>query len=76
MPPTLATLGIDRLSVDDRIALVGAIWDSVADEIEKAPVTEAQRKELERRLADSHAHPDAVTPWETIKARALERAGQ
>lgn len=76
MAPTLQELGIDRLSVEDRLALVEAIWDSIAREIERAPLREAQRRELERRLADSTARPDAVTPWEVIKARALERARQ
>jgi putative addiction module component (TIGR02574 family) len=74
MPPTLQELGLDRLSVDDRIALAQALWDSVAQEVEQTPLTEVQRKELERRLADSIARPDAVTPWEVIKARALARA--
>lgn len=74
MLPTLQELGLDRLSVEDRIALAQALWDSVAQEVEQAPLPEAQRKELERRLADSIARPDAVTPWEEIKARALARA--
>jgi putative addiction module component (TIGR02574 family) len=76
MPPTLQELGLDRLSVEDRIALAQALWDSVAQEVEQAALPEAQRKELERRLADSIARPDAVTPWEEIKARALARARQ
>ncbi len=74
MPPTLQELGLDRLSPEDRLAVAEAIWDSVAREVEQAPLTEAQRQELERRLADSIARPDAVTPWEVIKARALARA--
>ena len=74
MPPTMSELGIDRLSVEDRIALAQAIWDSVAEEVEGAPLSEAQRSELERRLADSIARPDAVTPWEEVKARALARS--
>ena len=47
-----------------------------ADEIEKTTVrlTEAQLAELKRRLADSIARPDAVTPWEVVKARALANA--
>jgi putative addiction module component (TIGR02574 family) len=76
MPPTLHELGLDRLSVEDRIALAQALWDSVAQEAVEAPLPEAQRKELERRLADSIARPDAVTPWEEVKARALARARQ
>jgi len=74
MSPTLQELGIDRLSAEDRLALAEAIWDSVAQEMEPAPLSEGQRKELERRLADSIASPEAVTPWEVIKARALARA--
>lgn len=76
MSPTLQDLGIDQLSADDRLSLAEAIWESVAREIEQAPLTERQRIELERRLADSIARPDAVTPWEVIKARALARARQ
>jgi putative addiction module component (TIGR02574 family) len=76
MAPTLHQLGIDRLSAEDRLVLAEAIWDSVATDLEQAPLTEAQRRELERRLADSVARPNAVTPWEAIKARALARARQ
>lgn len=74
MAPTLQELGIDRLAPEDRLSLAEAIWESVAREIEAATVPEAQRRELERRLADSIARPGAVTPWEEIKARALARA--
>jgi putative addiction module component (TIGR02574 family) len=74
MPPTLESLGLDNLSPEDRLAVADAIWDSVAREIESSPLSEAQRVELERRLADSIANPEAVTPWEVIKARALARA--
>jgi putative addiction module component (TIGR02574 family) len=74
MAPTLEELGIDRLTCEERLALAEAIWESVAREIEKEPITEAQRQELERRLADSIARPDVVTPWEVVKARALARA--
>ena len=73
MPVTPEQFGIDRLNPEDRLALAEAIWESVARDIEKAPISDAQRQELERRLADSLARPDAVTPWEFIKARALAR---
>jgi putative addiction module component (TIGR02574 family) len=74
MPQTIHDMGIDRLSVEDRLALAQEIWDSVAQELERETLTAAQRQELERRLADSIARPDAVTPWEVVKARALARA--
>lgn len=74
MPPTIQQLGLDRLSLEDRLAVAEAIWDSVAHEAEAAPLSPAQRAELERRLADSIARPEAVTPWEVVKARAVARA--
>ena len=74
MSPTLQDLGIDSLSAEDRLHLAEAIWDSVAQEIEEATLPETHRRELERRLADSIARPDAVTAWEVVKARALARA--
>jgi putative addiction module component (TIGR02574 family) len=74
MAPTLQELGLDQLPAEDRLALAEALWESVAREKEQAPLSEAQRTELERRLADSIARPEAVTPWEEIKARALARA--
>ncbi len=76
MPTSMKTLGLDLFSVEDRIELAQEIWDSVEREIERSPLTEAQRAELERRLADSISRPDAVIPWEEVKARALARARQ
>ena len=76
MAPTIEELGLDRLSVEDRLAVAEAIWDSVARETAAAPLSPAQRAELERRLTDSMARSEAVTPWEVIKARALARAWQ
>lgn len=32
--PTMEELGIDRLSVEDRITLVQQIWDSIAEEVD------------------------------------------
>jgi len=76
MAPTLQELGLDRLSPEERLAIAEALWDSVAREMEAAPLPAAQRTELERRLADSIARPAAVTPWEVVKAQALARARQ
>ena len=76
MAPTLQDLGLDKLTAEHRLAIAEALWESVIHELEAAPLPAAQRIELERRLADSIARPDAVTPWEVVKARALARARQ
>lgn len=76
MAPSLQSLGIDRLSVDDRIQLVTAIWDSIPVESHGIHLTEAQGIELDRRLDDYLAHPDDVIPWEEAKAKSLARSKQ
>ena len=73
MATTLEALGIDRLSVDERIALVQQIWDSIAADVDRLPLTEAQRQELERRADDDDANPGDTVPWEQVKAEALAR---
>jgi putative addiction module component (TIGR02574 family) len=66
-------LGIDRLSVDDRLALMHEIWDSIAAEPGRTHLSDTQRRELERRLAEYEANPGDVVPWEQVKAEALAR---
>jgi putative addiction module component (TIGR02574 family) len=73
MSPTLQSLGIDQLSVPERLRLVQEIWDSIAAEVERAPLTDAQRAEVDRRLAAHRANPEAAIPWEQVEAAALAR---
>lgn len=70
---TLHDLGLDRLSIEERLQVAEAIWDSVVREVEAAPLPEWQRAELERRLAGSDANPEAVRPWAEVEAEARSR---
>jgi putative addiction module component (TIGR02574 family) len=76
MTAPLQTLGIDRMSVEDRIALATAIWDTIATEPHPPFLTEVQRQELDRRRAEHSSRPEDVIPWENIKAEALTRFRQ
>jgi len=60
-----------KLSVSERIQLVEDIRDSIADESDALSLTDEQRAELDRRIADAEANPGAGTPWSEIKARLL-----
>lgn len=73
MSPTLEQLGVDRMTVAERIALVQEILDSVAAEQPPPSLSEAKRQELDRRLADHAANPGDVVPWEEVEAAALAR---
>lgn len=57
------------LSVNERIALVQDIWDSIVIAPEGVPLTDAQRQELDARLEDYHKSPSAGSPWEVVEAR-------
>lgn len=76
MTAALQQLGIDRMTIAERIALAQEILDSVAAEQPRAPLSEAKRRELDRRLADHAANPADVVPWEEVEAAALARFGQ
>ena len=74
MNETLHELGIDRLSVPDRLDLIGLIWDSIATEDQVLPIPDWHIHELERRRASAEADPDAAIPWETVKTRLKGRS--
>jgi putative addiction module component (TIGR02574 family) len=73
MSPTFQALGIDRMAIPDRIKLVQEIWDSIAAERTAPLLSEAQRQELRKRVAEDDAAPDEVIPWEQVKAQTLAR---
>lgn len=61
------------MSIEDRLSLAQQIWDSVAADLERQPLTPAQRGELERRIAEADANPGQGVPWEVIRAEARAR---
>ena len=60
MTQLLDKLNIRDLSIEERIQLVGEIWDSIAEESEVFELTDAQRDEIGRRQASLRANPDQV----------------
>jgi putative addiction module component (TIGR02574 family) len=58
------------LDVDEQIELVEAIWDGIVSRGRAPSLTEAQKTELDCRLADYRAHPHDVLPWGEVKAAA------
>lgn len=65
-----------KLSLAEQIDLVEALWDSIAGQPDAPLPTDAQREELDRRLADHRAHPDDLRDWSDVKAAARARLGQ
>lgn len=63
----------DQMTIAERILYVQELWDRIAAEAETVPLSEAQRIELQRRLADHEAHPEASIPWEVAREQVRQR---
>jgi putative addiction module component (TIGR02574 family) len=69
MSKLYSELGIDKLSVEQRLQLLEDIWDGLDGEAPFPPLTPAQEAELGRRIADFEANPNIGSSWEEVKAR-------
>ena len=58
-------------SVEERLKVIGEIWESIVNETDDIPLTDAQREDLERRLDEHRQNPQAGFTWEEVKARIL-----
>ena len=74
MPTTAKALGIDRLSLAERILLVEEMWDGVAAEAEALEVPQSHKDELDRRLATDPTDPHAGSNWEEVTTRLQKRS--
>ena len=70
------TQGVTRITLDqllemptaERVELAQAIWESVAQNPDNVPLTQAQLEELERRLEAFERNPNAGSTWEFLKS--------
>jgi len=73
MGKSAKSLGIDKLNIEERIELIGEIWDSVSAETGDLALSPEMKEELDRRLNAADANPEAAIPWEEVKQNALSR---
>ena len=59
---------IRELSPEERIRLIELLWASFVDDPASLPITDAQRAELRRRVAEHEANPDSARPWPEVRA--------
>ena len=70
MGVSLESLGIHRLSVEERLKLVEAIWNSIAEE--RTPLDRNLLSKLNRRWEECLTNLDDSLPWEEVKVNVLE----
>lgn len=74
---SLKKFGLDKLDVEQRLALIEEIWNSIdAEESADIQMSDAQRAELGVRLLDDDANPDDLVSWESIKTLSPPAGGK
>ena len=59
---------VDSWPVEDRLRLMEAMWDRMVEDGYEPELTEAQKAELERRMAELDENPGIAIPWEEVQA--------
>ena len=68
------TAALRKMSVDERLQILEAVWDSLAADPDAIDVPQWHKDELDRRLAEEEQNPDAGAPWDEVKARLLDES--
>jgi len=76
MNPSTVTTEYMKLSVSERIQLIEDIWDSIAAEApdDALGLSQVQKAELHRRVAEHQADPSSAVPWERCKADSRQQS--
>ncbi len=62
---------LKTLSAEEKLILVGELWDELAAYPDAFPPREDHIKLLRKRLKHYRQHPDDLVAWEQVKARIL-----
>lgn len=73
MSAMLTAFGLDDLSAVARLSLLEELWESLSADPEQVPVTDAQKADLDQRLAAFAENPKAGSTWAEVKARLKGR---
>jgi putative addiction module component (TIGR02574 family) len=66
MPTDLATLGVDKLSVQERLELIETLWDSLPDQFEAGMIPDWHVAEIAKRRPEAAANPGVGRPWREV----------
>ena len=69
MSVNIQSLGIDRLSVRERLELIEQIWDSLPEQVAPQEVPEWHLAELAFRRVRAAARPGDGKPWRDVLSR-------
>lgn len=73
MTATVRSLGLNKLSVQDRLQLVQDLWDSIVASSEQLPISDELKAELDRRAGELHANRSTPLTWDQVTEGLRER---
>ena len=58
-----------KLPIDEKISLLGDLWDSIDNEQANVPLSDWKKALIEKRLADDKINPTKGTPWSELRKK-------
>jgi putative addiction module component (TIGR02574 family) len=73
-PEAAAELLKMPMTVEQRLDLIGRLWDAIPDSSEALPIPSWHQQVLRERLAAADANPDAAMPWEELEKKLQDES--
>lgn len=64
---------VNSWPVEDRLRLIGSIWDGIVDQGHEPLVDDELKAELDRRCDQLDRNPHDMATWQEVRARTIER---
>ena len=61
-----------KLAPNEKVRLVQELWDEIAQEASRLPLSESHRQLLDQRLQQHEETPDDVELWEKVREDLLK----
>ena len=68
---SMPAIDINAMEPDERLRLIGDLWDSLSETPEHISLTSAQRAELDRRLDRLESGKAKLVSWDELKERLV-----
>ena len=65
-----------ELSIPEKLEIIGGLWDSLADAPGTLAVPEDHKQELDKRLAEYAADPQAGGSWTRVREEILSELSE
>ncbi len=69
MAPSDFSAAIRALDHEAKLALLDELWRDLSEEVQRAPVPDDHREELDRRLDRADGEGDGVASWDEVRRR-------